>query len=322
MKAYCVFDDFPVSAQRTLTDNGIELTLNPKGEPRPEGEALKAIVEEYDIIIISTAQKISEGMLEGITSPKIIATASIGTDHIRVPADRKELMRVVNAPKANRITVAEHTFGLILTLKKQLIEAREAAAKGRSKKTMAGKPHDLYGSTIGVVGAGGIAGAILDMAKAFGMKRLSWTLHPENHGDMSADGVGFVTLDELAERSDIIAVSIPLTDKTKGLISRELISKIKSGAVFISTSRTEVTDNAALFERAAEGEISVGMDVDADKVAGLWSQDMKNVIITPHIAGGTVESRIRLFDEVSGNIAAIKNTDYKTAQESAKGANK
>ncbi|MGN0180993.1 MAG: NAD(P)-dependent oxidoreductase [Candidatus Ornithomonoglobus sp.] len=303
MKAFSIFDDFPKSAVEILEKNNIEVTILPKGEERPSGNALKALLAEYDVIIISTAQKIPKEMLADITKPKIIATASIGTDHISVPEDKKELIRIVNAPKANRLSVAEHTFALILSLKKQLTEGRRTAAEGKSKKAMRGKPEDISGLTLGVIGAGGTAGAVLDMAKAFGMKRMSWTRNPENHKALADDGVEFTELDYLLENADVISVNLPMTDETKGLISAEKIALIKENAVFITVSRTEITDNAALIKRAAEQKsFCVGMDVDADKIAGLWNDDMDNVIVTPHIAGGTVQSRLRLFNEVSNAI--------------------
>ena len=183
MRAYTIFDDFPQSSISLLEKAGIELIIQPKGKERPQGDELKKLLDTYDIVFISTAQKMPEEMFADVTTPKIIGTASSGVDHIHIPEDKKGLIRIANATHANRSTVTEHTFGLILTLRKQLIEGRETAAKGLSKKVMELKPVDLYGSTMGVIGAGGIASTVLRMAKCFGMKRLCWTLHPEKHQD-------------------------------------------------------------------------------------------------------------------------------------------
>ena len=302
MRAYSIFDDFPQSSIDMLTNNGIEVTLLPKGEERPTGDALKKLLKEYDIIFISTAQKMPEEMFSDITTPKIIGTASSGTDHIHIPENKKDLIKVANATHANRTTVTEHTFALILTLKKQLIEGRHTAFMGMSKKTMSAKPIDLLGSTIGVVGAGGIASTVLRYAKVFGMKRLCWTLNPDHHKDLSNDGVIFVDLDTLLKSSDVISVNIPMSDKTNNLISKKGVSLIKENAVFVTTSRTEIADNEALFEKAKTNpSFGLAMDVDPEKVVGMWNEDMLNVIITPHIGGGTIESRIRLFNECCEN---------------------
>lgn len=309
MKAFSIFDDFPISSINILEKNGISVTLLEKGKERPTGQALKALLDEYDIIFISTAQKMPEEMFADVNVPKIIGTASSGVDHIHIPEEKKDIIKIANATHANRSTVTEHTFGLILTLRKQLIEGRETAAKGLSKKMMELKPIDLFGSTIGVIGAGGIASTVLRMAKCFGMKRLCWTLHPECHIDLAEDGVEFVDIDSLLKLADVISVNIPMSEKTRNLVNEERIALMKDTATFVTTSRLEITDNKALMEKAKRiPTFSVGMDVDAANVKDLWDPSMKNVIVTPHIGGGTIESRIRLFNECSENvIKAIHN---------------
>lgn len=306
MKAYSVFDDFPQSAVSLLERNGVSVTLLPKGHERPNGDELKGILDEYDIIFISTAQKMPEDMFVDVTNHKIIGTASSGIDHIHIPSSKKHLIHVANATHANRTTVTEHTFGLILTLRKQLIEGRLVASQGKSKKEMTTKPIDLYGSTMGVIGAGGIASTVMRMAKSFGMKCLCWTLHPESHPDLLSEGVQFVDIDELLQMSDVVSVNIPMSETTRNLVSADRVAMLKNTAVFITTSRLEITDNEALFAKARVcPSFGLGMDVDAINVKGLWDSSMKNVIVTPHIGGGTIESRIRLFTECCENVVKL-----------------
>ena len=303
MKAFSVFDDFPQSSITILRQAGIDVDLIPKGFERPSGVALKELLDTYDILFISTAQKMPEEMFDDVTTPKIIGTASSGVDHIQIPTDKQQLIKVVNATHANRSTVTEHTFALILTLRKRLIEGRLTAVLGKSKKEMSAKPIDLFGSTMGVIGAGGIASTVLRMAGCFGMKRLCWTLHPENHTDLHNEGVSFVSLEKLLMSSDVISVNIPLSEQTRNLVNAERVSLIKNDAVFVTTSRIDVTDRKSLFDKAHQcPSFGLGMDVDAAEVCGLWSKDMSNVIVTPHIGGGTIESRVRLFNECAENV--------------------
>ena len=311
MKAYSIFDDFPQSSIDILNKSGIEVTLLPKGEERPQGEALRQLLQKYDILFISTAQKMPEDMFSGIESHKVIGTASSGTDHIHIPSSKQGFIKVANATHANRSTVTEHTFGLILSLRKHLAEARHVAAQGKTKKEMASKPVDLYGSTIGVVGAGGIASTVLRTAHNLGMKCVCWTLHPENHNDLKTEGVMFVDLDKLISEADVVSINIPQSEQTRNLIDARRVALFKDTAVVVSTSRAEIVDNKSLFERAKVcPSFCVGLDVDVQEVNGMWSEDMLNVIVTPHIAGGTVESRIRLFDECSENVVkAISEFD-------------
>lgn len=308
MKAFSIFDDFPQSSIDILYHAGISVDLLPKGDIRPSGIELKRLLEFYDIVFISTAQKMPEEMFKDVTSLKIIGTASSGTDHIHIPVDKQHLVKVANATYANRSTVAEHTFALILTLRKRLIEGRRVASEGKSKKFMTSKPIDLIGATIGVVGAGGIASTVLRIAKCFGMKCLCWTLHPELHSYLRMEGVQFVDIETLLRQSDVISVNIPLSEHTQNLISSERVAMLKDNAVFVTTSRIDVTDKEALFAKAHQcKEFGLGMDVDASDVMRLWSPDMDNVIVTPHIGGGTIESRIRLFDECTENVVKYLN---------------
>lgn len=305
MNAYTIFDDFPQQSLELLQRNGIDVVVHPKGAARPQGKELEKLLYQYDIIFISTAQQMPEEMFANVDTPKVIATASSGTDHIHVPADKAALVKIANAPNANRSTVAEHTFALALAFRKQLFEARIVASEGRNKKAMHGRLHDLNGATMGVIGAGGIATRVLRMAHCFGMRCLCWTFNPDKHSSLADDGVEFTDLDTLCRNADVISVNIPSSAETYQLIDRRLVSLMKDDAVFITTSRANVTDISALIEKAqANPHFGLGMDVDPQVVVGQWSIDNRNIIITPHIGGGTIESRIRLFNECCEN--AIK----------------
>ena len=115
-----------------------------------------------------------------------------------------------------------------------------------------------------------------------------------------------MSLDNLLQQADIVSVNIPLSEATSELLDARRISMLKDNAVLISTSRPEVIDNAALLRRASSTpSFCVGLDYDAKSVAGLWNLDILNVIVTPHIAGGTIESRRRLFEECTRNAVEI-----------------
>lgn len=306
MKAYTIFDDFPQQSLELLQKRGIDVVVHPKGMPRPQDNELKALLDEYDILFVSTAQQMLENMFADVVTPKVVATASSGVDHIHVPASKTNLVKIANAPNANRSTVAEHTFALILALRKQLLEARDVAAEGKNKKAMHGKFHDLFGATMGVVGAGGIASKVLELAHCFGMRCLCWTFHPEHHHELLQKGVEFTDLDSLCRMSDVISVNIPSSSQTHHLINRDRIMQMKEDALLITTSRADVTDISALIDKAhANCNFGLGMDVDPQIVAGQWQTENRNIIVTPHIGGGTVESRIRLFNECCENALAL-----------------
>lgn len=303
MRAYSVFDDFPQEAIGLLEEKGVHISLLPMGSERPQGSGLREVIENYDIIILGTGQKLSEEMFLRVNEKKMIATASIGMDHICVPDEKKHLIEIINSPTANRLSVAEHTFAMILVLSKRILEGREIALQGGHKNMMTDRPTELYGKTIGVIGAGGTAEAVLEMAGLFGMHRLCWTRNPEKHSGLVKQGIVFSRLEELLKEADIISVNLPLAESTRQFISAEKISLLKKNAIFVSTSRVDVLDYKALIQRAKhESKFMVGLDVDIDQIHGLWYEEMYNVVVTPHIAGGTTESRKRMFLDLAQHI--------------------
>jgi D-3-phosphoglycerate dehydrogenase len=306
MKAYSIFDDFTREALDVLTAAGAEVTVHPLGVPRPDAARMKELLREYDCVIIGTSQKITEDMFDGIETPRVIATASVGLDHIRVPEEKRGLVTILNTPKANAQSVAEYTMACALACCKRLDEGRSLYRQGKDNKKLRQKPEDLLGKTMGVIGAGNISRRIMDYAAFFGMRLLCWTRNPDHHRDLEARGVRFVGLDELARTADFISVNLPNKPETVGLISAELVGSMKPNAVFISVSRLATIDAKALFEKARQDPgFYVCLDLDLDPELIRQIPDQPNVLVTPHIAGGTVETRKRMFAELAQALASM-----------------
>lgn len=304
MKIYSIFDDFDEESRLILENAGIELTVHPWGVPRPNDMEMKKILHEYDGVIIGTSQRIKPEMFENITSHKIIATASVGVDHIQIPEDKKSLVTIYNTPKANAQSVAEYTMGVALSCIKRLAEGDYLYRLGRNNKSLFNKPEDLTGKTMGVIGAGNISQKIMEYADVLGMNVQYWTAHPSKY-DISYT---YRLLDELIETADVLSVNIPNNIGTKNFISKNLVDKMKCNCIFISVSRIETIDLDALISRAqAEKNFYVNVDIDVDRKVVDSIQGKRNVSITPHIAGGTVETRKRMFKEVSEQIVKSLN---------------
>lgn len=133
LKAYSIFKDLDKKACEILINAGIQLDISNSAE-RPNKEELLRLLNDYDILIIGVREKLTEDMLKGISKRKIIATLSIGIDHIDKYFFESNLIKVINCQTSNVISVAEHIFALILGLKKKIIEANEIAIKGGTKK--------------------------------------------------------------------------------------------------------------------------------------------------------------------------------------------
>lgn len=307
MKLFSIFDDFGEEPAKIIRDSGITLDILPKGKQRPTPEEMKKIFNEYDGVIIGTSQKMGEDTFSSVNSEKIIATASVGVDHIKIPEDKKEFVTVINTPKANAQSVAEYTFSCALSGVKRLIEGNELYLQGKNNKNLSRKPEDLSGKVMGVVGAGNISVKIMEYALMLGMKVICHTAHPENHSELKGKGIEFTSLFDLAEKSDVVSVNLPNKAETEKIISKTFVNKLKDDCIFISVSRLNTIDFDSLNEKAKNNKnfyLCLDLDVDEKIVNSIEKRD--NVLITPHIAGGTVETRKRMFYELAEKIVKIK----------------
>lgn len=309
LKAYSVFKDLDKKACEIIRSAGIQLDLS-NSDQRPNKEELVRLFNDYDILIIGVKEKVTEDMLTGIHKNKIIATLSIGLDHIDNSFFNTDLIKVINCPTSNVISVAEHIFSLILSLKKRIMEANNISINGGTKKDLSRRSNDISGSTIGIIGAGKISREVIKIAKVFNMKIYCNTLNPEKHNDLLKQGVEFLDLNTLLSNCDIITVNIPLTKESKNLISKDKIRLMKKSATFINTSRAEIVDINELIKYADENDtFNVGLDIDIEDYEGILRTKRKNVIVTPHIAGVTQEAIKRMDVELANNIKKSLNKE-------------
>lgn len=307
-KAYSVISNLSQDAITFLENNNIQLTIN-DSDNVPNTEELTVLLQEYDILIIGVKTIVTKDILEHISSPKIIATLSIGLDHIDKKVRESELVHVINIKDANTISVAEHIFSLILGLNKRVYESNNLVLKQKGhKKNLHERPEDISNKKLGLIGAGNITKEVIKIAKVFNMQMSCYTKNPDNHKDLLDYGVVFKSLDEVLKESDIINVSIPLTDETKYLISKDKIELMKPTATFINTSRVDIVDTKALIEKADKyNTFYVGLDIDLDEHKELLSQYRDNVIITPHTAGVSKQAIDRMDFELANNIVNCLN---------------
>ena len=303
LKACSVSKSINKQAIKILRENNISIDVW-NGENSPTEEELKELLHIYDILIIGVKERITKNMINDLKNFKIIGTLSIGLDHIDKECLQSSFINVVNCPTANATSVAEHIFALILNASKRIQEANDLVIGGKgNKKFLSSMPNDITGKKIGLIGAGNISKKLIDIANIFQMPILCYTAHPSNHMDLVKKGVKFAELDEVLQNSDIVNVSVPLTEQTRNLISKEKINLLKKNAIFINTSRTEIADVAALIDFADRNpDFYLGLDIDIDKYSELLAKKRSNVIVTPHIAGCTDEAIQRTFVECAENI--------------------
>jgi D-lactate dehydrogenase len=264
--------------------------------------------------------------IERMPKLKLIATRSTGYDHIDLTAAAQRGIAVSNVPGYGETAVAEQTFALMLTLSRKMHLAYTHTQQGNySIEGLRG--FDLYGKTLGVVGAGAIGLHVIRIAKGFGMNVVAYDV---NQNRLLAEVLGFryVKLDELFATADIITLHAPALPSTQHMINRETLSMMKRGVLLINTARGSLIDTQALVWALDTG-ILVGAGLDAlegeeflqheeellntpdteDKLNILAHnrllQRRDNVVITPHIAFNTEEALRRILDTTIENVQAF-----------------
>jgi len=307
-KAYCVYGKLNKEAQDLIISNGISLTENPSKE-RPDEKGLIELLKEYDVLIVGVFPKLTATVFESIKTPKIIASSSIGLDHIDKTFFESPLVTVVNIKLANTVSVAEHIFSLILALNKRVFESNYLVLnKQGHRSNVHERPEDVSNKTLGLIGAGNITKEVIKIATIFNMNIKCFTRTPSKHEDLKEYGVEFVSLEEVLKQGDIINVSISLTAETNNLISKDKIQLMKPTATFINTSRTEIVDTSALIEYADTYDtFYVGLDIDLPGYEELFSKYRPNVIVTPHTAGISKQATARMDLELVENVVNLLN---------------
>ncbi len=302
LKAYSIIKNLDKKACEIIRNNGIQLDIS-NSDKRPDREGLIKLLDEYDILIIGIEDKFTKDMLPIATKKKIIATLSIGLDHIDRAFLENDNIKIINCQTSNVISVAEHIFALILGLKKRIIEANGISLRGENRRNLSMRSNDITGSTLGLIGAGKISREVIRISKVFNMKIICNTLNPEKHKDLMVQGIKFISLDEVLSNADIITINIPLTEENKNLISKEKIRLMKKTATFINTSRGELVDMPELIKYADENKtFNVGLDIDAESYKDILNIKRNNIIVTPHIAGVTKEAVERMDVEVANRL--------------------
>jgi glycerate dehydrogenase len=241
---------------------------------------------------------------------KLIAVAATGTDNIDVAACRQRDIVVSNIRDYAVHTVPEHTFALILALRRNLIAYRQDVARGLWQKSerfcLSSHPiRDLYGATLGIFGEGSLGQGVASLARAFGMRVLF-----ADHPPPKVAGVEFTPADQVLREADVVSLHLPATPQTLNMIGRQELEKMKPGALLINTARGGLVDEQALADALRKGTIAgAGFDVLSTEPPAqgnpLLAIDLPNFILTPHVAWASREAMQSLSDQLIDNVEAF-----------------
>lgn len=296
-----VSDKLSETAVQIFRDRGVEVDYLP--DVGKDKEKLAEIIGDYDGLAIRSATKVTEKLLEKAAKLKVIGRAGIGVDNVDIPAASKKGVIVMNTPFGNSVTTAEHAIALMFAVARQLPEASVSTHAGKWEKNRF-MGVELFNKTLGVIGAGNIGGIVIDRARGLHMKVLAYDpfLSDERAKELGATKV---ELDELLAKADFITLHVPLTDKTRNILSAENLAKTKKGVRIINAARGGLIDEAALAEMLKSGHVAgAALDVFATEPATespLFG--LPNVVVTPHLGASTSEAQENVALQVAEQMA-------------------
>ena len=266
-----------------------------------EPEDLKKELANYDVIVVRSATKVREPIIDAAVAAgrlKMIIRGGVGVDNIDVKYAESKGLIVKNTPRASSQSVAELALGHMFACARFLSIAGHTMREDKWEKKAYAKGIELQGKTLGIVGYGRIGQALGKMAKAIGMKVVAYDIF-HIPGIEEELGIPYVEMDELLAQADFVSVHAPAVDGG-ALINEETIAKMKDGVVIINTSRGTNVDEDALLRALESGKVrAAGLDVWAVEPANnhaLYSHPM--VSCTPHIGATTVEAQKRIGAEI------------------------
>jgi len=248
-------------------------------------------------VLVEAVVAVGPAELDLLPDLRLVANYGVGYDRVDVAACRERGVAVTNTPGVLDAAVADLTLALILACRRHLVASDRFVREGRWERGWA-RPEllgrDLAGATLGVVGFGRIGRQVASRAQAFGMRIV---FHRRTGG---------LPLDELLRTADVVSLHLPLTPETDGLVSRERLALLQDGATLVNTARGAITDEHALVEELVSGRISAGLDVfAAEPRVPERLLELPNVVLTPHVASATVETRAEMTRVLVDNVLAF-----------------
>lgn len=277
-------------------------------ESTPPGQVVERL--EHAEVAISNKVPLMSAALAQLPCLKLIAVAATGTNNVDLDYCRAHGIAVCNVSGYSTDSVAEHTFALLLALRRQIHSYHADIVAGAWQRSahfalLSHPLNDLHGSTLGIFGYGHIGQAVARIAEAFGMQVL--VAERKNATSIRA---GRVPFNEMLEEADAVTLHCPLTPETRNLIGEPELRRMKPGTILLNLARGGVVDEAALAQALREKRIAgAGMDVltaepprDGNPLLEIVGS---NCIITPHVAWASQQSLVRLAEEIVLNIEAF-----------------
>jgi D-3-phosphoglycerate dehydrogenase len=294
--------------QEGLEADGFEVDYRPNASP----EEVLPIIENYEGLVLNSKIYAGKELLDRAINLKFICRIGSGLDIIDLDYAKQKKVIVFNSPEGNRGSVAEHALGMLLNLMNNISKA-DKEIRNKTWKREENRGYELAGKTVGLIAFGNTAQAFAKVLRGFDVKILAYDKY--YHG-FANDKVTEATLEEIFEQADVLSLHLPLTTETKHMIDYKFLSSFKKPIWLINTSRGKVLRTEDLLRALKEGKIiAAGLDVfENEKLDSLnenESRDFEQLIadhrllLTPHIAGWTHESKKRIAEVLLEKIRKV-----------------
>lgn len=312
LKSILITDDCDISLIEGLRDMGFNVDYSQSITP----DDVDRIIGNYHGIVVNTKIKMDKHRIDCGKSLEFICRLGSGLDHIDLDYCKAKGIEVISSPEGNRQAVAEHALGMLLALMVKLRTGWAQVSKHLWNRESA-RGVELSGKTVGIIGFGNNGSAFADVLAGFDVDVLIYDKYKEvESGSFFRSRRIKSTLDELFLKANIISLHVPLTEETLGLINQKFIERCNDKTILINTSRGLVANLDAIIEGLQKGKLGgVCLDVFPNEKVDTFSQKEKeqinylaslpNTILTPHVAGWTVESKIKISNILLGKVSQM-----------------
>jgi len=278
-------------------------------------EQLEERIDDYEAIVIRSATKVDAGLIARATRLRAVARAGVGVDNVDVHAATKRGIIVVNAPRSNVVTAAEHTMALLLSLARHIPQAHGALSAGRwERKSFSGI--ELMDKTLGILGFGRIGQLVAHRAKAFGMLVVAYDpfVATELYNTLKVERAD--TPDAVYREADFLTLHMPTTDDTNGMINAEALARMRDGVRILNVARGSLIVDEDLQAALDSGKVG-GAALDVFRSEPITDHPLfayPNVIATPHLGASTAEATDRAgYQAAEQVVAALQGGSVTTA---------
>ena len=273
---------------------------------------LMAAVADADAIIVRNRTQVRGELLAAANKVRVVGRLGVGLDNIDLAACKARGIEVIPATGANALAVAEYVIGTAMLLLRGAYFSSSEVAAGNWPRGPLSNGRETGGKTMGIIGFGSIGQLSARLACALGMTTLAYDPMIAADAPLWAQtDTACVPLQDLLQRSDVVTLHMPLVDSTRNLIDATRLAMMKPDAILINTARGGIVDEAALAAALRNGRLgAAALDVFADEplMAGSPLADCPNLLLTPHIAGVTVEANTRVSSMIAERVAAFLAT--------------